>query len=91
MHRDRDISIFNMAFYREENVIVGVLIDFDLATYPEEVFITVDDRNPRRIDGHQAGTYEDWSRSDCDLQWGPNTEKWSRSFRNHAIYGNRDT
>ena len=37
MHRDRDISIFNMAFYREENVIVGVLIDFDLATYPEEV------------------------------------------------------
>ena len=39
MYRDRNISIFNMAFYREENVIVGVLIDFDLATYPEEVAI----------------------------------------------------
>ena len=35
MHRD--ISIFNMAYYRNpEGNVVGTLIDFDLATYPEE-------------------------------------------------------
>ena len=46
MHRD--ISIFNMAFYRED-IIIGVLIDFDLATYPEEaalLFIESTDMSP---------------------------------------------
>ena len=33
----RDISIFNMAFYRKPSEkVVGTLIDFDLAIYPEE-------------------------------------------------------
>ena len=33
----RDISIFNMAFYRKPSgKVVGTLIDFDLAIYPEE-------------------------------------------------------
>ena len=35
MHRD--ISIFNMAYYEEGKKTIGVLIDFDLASYPEEM------------------------------------------------------
>lgn len=32
----RDISIANMAFYIKEEKIIGTLIDFDLATFPEQ-------------------------------------------------------
>ena len=47
----RDISIHNMAFYikRLRNktiVIVGLLIDFDLATYPEEAALRFIENTP---------------------------------------------
>ena len=47
----RDISIHNMAFYRKRRrnkpgVIVGLLIDFDLATYPEEAALRFIESKP---------------------------------------------
>ena len=36
-----DISIFNMAYYMEGSKHIGVLIDFDMATYPEEIGLKV--------------------------------------------------
>ena len=47
----RDISIHNMAFYlkRRRNkpaVIIGLLIDFDLATYPEEAALRFIESKP---------------------------------------------